>query len=271
MKILKLFFLSIVLVTSCVADNEPGIEQYYANRDAGIAFLEANKEKEGIVETETGLQYEVLVEGEGDYLSELDIIKMKYKSTLIDDTVLYSNQDLDDEQVGYNQINTLLPGLMEGLQQMQLGGKYKLYIPYELAYGESLDFNFIDPFSVIVMEVEPIESSFIQVKNSGLRYDILEEGTGEKPVANSRVKVHYEGSFLNGVVFDSSIEREEPFEFYVNSSVIEGWVEGVQLMNAGAKYKFFMPPSLAYGSTGNGVIPPNTPIIFELELLEILD
>lgn len=273
MKFLKVIFsfLSVLVLSSCMSDSDPGIEQYYPNRDAGIAFLEANKSNDGVVVTETGLQYEVLVEGEGDYLNELDIIKMKYKSTLIDDSVLYSNQGLDDELVGYSQISALLPGLTEGLQYMQLGGRYKLYIPYELAYGESLEFGFIDPFSVIIMEVEPLENSFIQIKNSGLRYDVIEEGVGEKPVADSRVKVHYEGSFLNGVVFDSSIERGEPFEFEVNPSVIQGWVEGVQLMNEGAKYRFFMPPSLAYGSTGNGLIPPNTPLIFEIELIEVLE
>lgn len=272
MSYLKVFFafLFVASINACATD-EPGIEQYYENRDAGIAFLEENKEKEGVFVTESGLQYEVVEEGEGDFISELDIIKMKYKSSLIDGTVLYTNQTLENEFVSYKEVGNLLPGITEGLQYMKIGSKYNLYIPYELAYGESLDYNFIEPFSVIVMEVEPVENAFIQIKNSGLRYDVIEEGTGEKPVENDKVRVHYEGSFLNGIVFDSSIAREEPAEFNVNSSIIEGWVEGLQLMNEGAKYKFFMPYDLAYGTTGSGAIPPFTPIIFELELIEILD
>ncbi len=104
---------------------------------------------------------------------------------------------------------------------------------------------------------------------SGLMYIVLKEGTGKKPMATDKVNVHYTGSFLDGKVFDSSVERGEPISFGLNQ-VIKGWTEGVQLMQEGAKYKFFIPSDLAYGQAGaGGVIPPNTDLIFEVELLKI--
>ncbi len=104
---------------------------------------------------------------------------------------------------------------------------------------------------------------------SGLKYIVLQEGTGNKPVATSNVKVHYTGMFLDGKVFDSSVQRGETIDFGLNQ-VIKGWTEGVQLMKEGAKYKFYIPSDLAYGERGaGGVIPPNADLIFEVELIKI--
>ncbi len=105
--------------------------------------------------------------------------------------------------------------------------------------------------------------------SSGLKYIVLQEGTGNKPVATSNVKVHYTGMFLDGKVFDSSVQRGETIDFGLNQ-VIKGWTEGVQLMSEGSKYKFYIPSNLAYGERGaGGVIPPNTDLIFEVELIKI--
>ena len=104
---------------------------------------------------------------------------------------------------------------------------------------------------------------------SGLKYIVLQEGTGNKPVATSNVKVHYTGMFLDGKVFDSSVQRGETIDFGLNQ-VIKGWTEGVQLMSEGSKYKFYIPSNLAYGERGaGGVIPPNADLIFEIELIKI--
>tara|TARA_B100000809_G_scaffold263627_1_gene317327 strand:+ start:12501 stop:13316 length:816 start_codon:yes stop_codon:yes gene_type:complete len=261
--------LLIIGLTSCSQDN-PGIEQYYTNRDKGIAFLKANLSNEGIEETASGLQYKILEEGEGDGVVETDIFKVRYKSSLIDGTVLYNNQSRDIEDLGYAQLNSLLLGAGEGLQLMNVGSNYTFYLPYELGYGIREDLSTIEPFSTIILEIELLEKSFLEITDSGLQYEIIKEGTGENALEDSKVKVDYHGTFLNGVVFDSSINRGQPDEFDVNQ-VIEGWTEGLQLMNTGSKFKFYIPSFLAYGSGGQGSIPPYTPLVFEVELLEIMD
>lgn len=104
---------------------------------------------------------------------------------------------------------------------------------------------------------------------SGLQYQILNKGEGPvHPAANSTVKVHYHGTLLDGTVFDSSVQRNEPISFPL-SRVIAGWTEGLQLMVAGDKFKFFIPSKLAYGNSAAGKIKPGSLLIFEVELLEI--
>lgn len=110
----------------------------------------------------------------------------------------------------------------------------------------------------------------VQVTNSGLQYEVIREGDGEQPQATDVVQVHYEGRLVNGHVFDSSYERGEPATFPLNQ-VIAGWTEGLQLMREGAHYQFVIPAGLAYGDRDvGGQIPPNSTLIFEVELLEII-
>ncbi|MDR0525623.1 MAG: FKBP-type peptidyl-prolyl cis-trans isomerase [Spirochaetaceae bacterium] len=117
---------------------------------------------------------------------------------------------------------------------------------------------------------ENAEKPGIQVTPSGLQYEVLAEGAGEKPGPEDTVLVHYRGTFIDGTVFDSSYDREEPTEFPLYA-VIPGWSEGVQLMNPGSKYRLYIPSELAYGSQGGGnVIPGYSTLIFEVELLSIV-
>ena len=105
---------------------------------------------------------------------------------------------------------------------------------------------------------------------SGLQYQVLREGNGKKPKATDQVRCHYEGTLINGTVFDSSYKRGEPAVFGLNQ-VISGWTEGVQLMQEGAKYRFFIPYNLAYGERGAGQqIPPFAALIFDVELIEVM-
>lgn len=105
---------------------------------------------------------------------------------------------------------------------------------------------------------------------SGLQYTILTEGTGRKPKASDTVRCHYEGTLIDGTVFDSSYRRGEPADFGLRQ-VISGWTEGVQLMSEGAKYRFFIPYNLAYGANGAGQdIPPYAALIFDVELIKVL-
>ncbi|MBQ4847651.1 FKBP-type peptidyl-prolyl cis-trans isomerase [Pseudoalteromonas sp. MMG013] len=110
----------------------------------------------------------------------------------------------------------------------------------------------------------------ITVTESGLQYEVVTTGEGEKPVADSKVRVHYHGTLINGTVFDSSYDRGEPAEFPVNG-VIAGWTEALQLMPAGSKWRLYIPHELAYGERGAGAsIAPFSTLVFDVELLEIL-
>ena len=104
---------------------------------------------------------------------------------------------------------------------------------------------------------------------SGLQYQVLKEGNGKKPSATDQVVCHYEGTLIDGTVFDSSYKRNQPATFGLNQ-VIAGWTEGVQLMHEGAKYRFFIPYNLAYGERGAGAqIPPFAALVFDVELIEV--
>lgn len=113
------------------------------------------------------------------------------------------------------------------------------------------------------------KKSGVITTKSGLQYQVLKEGNGQKPKATSRVKVNYEGRLLDGTVFDSSIARNHPVEFQL-SQVITGWTEGLQTMKEGGKTRFFIPANLAYGEVGAGdTIGPNSTLIFDIELLQV--
>ena len=110
----------------------------------------------------------------------------------------------------------------------------------------------------------------VTTTKSGLQYEVLKEGNGKHPKATDKVRCHYEGTLIDGTVFDSSYQRNEPAVFGLNQ-VITGWTEGVQLMGEGAKFRFYIPYLLAYGEAGAGAsIPPYNTLIFDVELLEVL-
>lgn len=110
----------------------------------------------------------------------------------------------------------------------------------------------------------------VQVTDSGLQYEVLQEGKGQSPGPDNKVKVHYHGMLLDGSVFDSSVDRNEPIDLPV-SGVIPGWTEALQMMTEGAKWKLYIPQELAYGSQGAGnAIAPYSTLVFEIQLLRVL-
>lgn len=117
---------------------------------------------------------------------------------------------------------------------------------------------------------ENVKREGVNVTESGLQYEIMTAGDGEKPSASSTVRTHYHGTLIDGTVFDSSVDRGEPAEFPVNG-VIAGWTEALQLMGVGSKWRLFLPYQLAYGERGaGGAIGPYAALVFEVELLAIV-
>ena len=112
------------------------------------------------------------------------------------------------------------------------------------------------------------ENPDVKETPTGLQYRVLREGDGDSPVAADKVKVHYAGRLMDGTEFDSSYKRGDPTEFGLNQ-VIKGWTEGLQLMSVGDKFRMVIPAELGYGSSGSRAIPPNSTLVFEVELISI--
>lgn len=181
--------------------------------------------------------------------------------------LLGSGMDVDAEAVArgiYDVLNQNPPALdlnvvTEALQT--LGQRA------EAAQAEA--FKALDAENKAFLE-ENKKADGVKVTDSGLQYEILTEGTGEKPTRESTVRVHYTGSLIDGTVFDSSVKRGTPAEFPVGG-VIKGWTEALQMMPVGSKWRLTIPQELAYGERGAGAsIPPFATLIFEVELLDIL-
>tara|TARA_B100000408_G_scaffold75320_1_gene57563 strand:+ start:251 stop:955 length:705 start_codon:yes stop_codon:yes gene_type:complete len=120
------------------------------------------------------------------------------------------------------------------------------------------------------LEKNKISDPDIKETPTGLQYRVIREGSGGSPTSMDQVQVHYEGRLLDDTIFDSSYEKDEPAVFRLNR-VIKGWTEGLQLMTAGAEFEFFIHPKLGYGQRGNQNIPPNSALIFKVELLKIFE
>jgi FKBP-type peptidyl-prolyl cis-trans isomerase FklB len=158
---------------------------------------------------------------------------------------VYNNEDL---KINPNEGNQLLNDYMRDIQAQKAAGAKE--------YGE----KFL---------AENKNRPEVITTNSGLQYQVIEEGNGASPKSNSTVTVHYHGTFIDGNVFDSSYQRNEPATFPVNG-VIAGWTEALQLMKTGAKYRLFIPSNLAYGEHGAGnAIPPHSALVFDVELISI--
>ncbi len=155
-----------------------------------------------------------------------------------------------------------LEAAMEGFQQLMQSKQAEMQAAQAAKAGETKAAG--EKFLAENKKKEGVKTTA-----SGLQYEVLKQGDGAKPAPTERVNVHYHGSLLNGKVFDSSVERGEPITFGVQE-VIKGWTEGLQLMQVGSKFKFYIPSDLAYGDNGAGAdIGPGETLVFEVELLKI--
>lgn len=262
------------------------------NRAASDSFLAENAARDGVKVTNSGLQYMILEEGpeEGATPVSTDQVTVHYVGTLRDGMEFDSSRARG--AAATFPLNQVIPGWTEGVQLMSEGDKYRFFIPPDLAYGEGgTPGGPIGPNEALIFEVELLnvvnpernlsastafleenaEKDNVKVTESGLQYQVLREGDagGASPDATDIVNVDYAGRLINGTEFDSSYQRGEPIVFPLNQ-VIPGWTEGVQLMSEGDKYRFFIPPDLAYGASGKGPIGPNEALIFEVELHDVV-
>ncbi len=218
----------------------------------------------GEVATDSGLQYTDVVVGADETPQTGDFVKVHYTGTLVDGTKFDSSVDRGEPFVFQLGVGNVIPGWDEGVGSMKVGGKRRLIIPPDLAYGSQGVGNVIPPNATLIFEVELLEVPRVKIEDRVV-------GSGAAPKRGDTLVVHYTGTLDDGTKFDSSVDRGEPFTFQIGAGqVIPGWEQGIITMKVGGKRRLTIPPDLAYGSRGaGGVIPPNATLIFEVELLEI--
>lgn len=173
-------------------------------------------------------------------------------------------------------------GLLAGMRDTITGKKEKLTQEEAYKKVDAVMSVFVEAMQASAAKNEEKEIEFLDENKtkagvittpSGLQYEIIKEAAGPKPTSDNMVAIHYEGTLLDGTVFDSSYNLDEPMEFHVRGigDYVPGWAEGLLLMSPGSKYKFYIPSELAYGAAGYGPIPPFATLIIETELFEIQD
>ena len=270
-----LYCLSLLFIISCGNKNEESIE---VKLEEAVMELKIGEE----VTTESGLKYEAITLGTGEKPSASDKVEVHYHGTLLDGTVFDSSVDRGETiKFGLNQV---IKGWTEGLQLMPVGSKFKFTIPSELAYGErktgKIPSNSTLIFEVELFSIEKAPPVFVDtdfnlpgredLTDSGLRMIIHKEGSGDVAKVGQTVYVHYTGLLETGKKFDSSHDRGQPFSFKLGQGrVIKGWEEALALMRPGEKRTLIIPPELGYGERAAGPIPPNSILIFEIELIKV--
>ncbi len=240
-------------------------------------------EEMNYTKTDSGLEYVITENGRGVRATAGSRVKVHYTGTLEDGTKFDSSLDRGEPFTFELGAGMVIKGWDEGIALMHVGDKAVLKIPADLGYG-GRDLKTIPPNSILIFEVElleimpvpKIEEYDIKGKvtsktESGLEYILVQEGTGIKAAAGNTVSVHYSGYLEDGTMFDSSVKRDQPFNFTLGmGQVIPGWDEGITLMKVGDKARLIIPSNLGYGERGaGGVIPPNATLVFDVELLEV--
>lgn len=285
---------------AAVTDSKETLSMTEAYALENQQYLETNKSSEDVQVTESGLQYKILAEGDGKTPTKDGFVTVHYRGKFIDGTEFDSSHGRGEPATF--PVGRVIPGFTEALLLMQEGDTFEVTIPSELGYGENgAGGGLIPGNSTLIFELELIEAMTeeevatlqqrrieaaaaegrefldqnaknegVQTTESGLQYRIIEDGSGKSPTEASQVTVNYSGKLINGEEFDSSYRRGQPASFPLNG-VIKGWTEGLQLMNEGSKYEFFIPYELGYGErgSGSGSIPPYATLIFIVELISV--
>ena len=253
-----------------------------------------------VVTKENGLKYTDDTVGTGKEAKMGDLVAIKFSAWVIKDSTGNLFEDWSNDSTKAKQSigstaktgkpykyllkeGSFIKGSAEGIAGMKVGGTRTIIIPSELAYGKqgigpippntSLKavITLVDDKEPIVANMWDVDSTKYKTTKDGLKYAIIEEGTGPQPDSGDLVTVDYSGFLAkDSTKFDSSVERDEPFTFKLGAHmVIPGWDEGIALMKQGGKARLIIPPSLGYGNRPNRVIPPNSTLIFDIHLIEV--
>ena len=218
---------------------------------------------DNFVQTDSGLQYEDVVVGDGEAIAAGDVVAVHYTLYLEDGSKVDSSLDRGQAFLFQAGRGWVIPGWDEGVVGLNIGGQRKLIIPSELGYGPTGAGGVSPPNATLYFEVEALEKVPLGIE------DVV-VGEGAEAVPGSVVSVHYVGTLEDGTQFDSSVDKGTPFEFQIGMRrVIPGWEYGIPGMKEGGKRILTIPSSLGYGPNGSGTIPPNATLIFEVELLEV--
>ncbi len=235
------------------------------------------------VTTPSGLKYIKVSEGEGPKAKSGMRVKVHYTGYLLNGDKFDSSVDRGEPieiMLGAGQV---IQGWDEGISYLSVGDKARIIIPYPLAYGEAgrppiiperatliFDVELVD--AVEVPEPKPFDVSGVKKERtpSGLEYYVVKTTEGEPVQLGSTISVHYTGYFESGEIFDSSVQRGQPIELQVGrGQVIQGWDEGLQLLNKGEKARLIIPYHLGYGENGHGPIPPKATLVFDVEIVDV--
>ena len=251
-----------------------------------------SKEYPDMKQTESGLMYQHTKEGDGKAPKKGHKITIQYTGYLEDGTMFETSKNRPNELVLKFGLNQMLPGWEEAFGMMKEGGTMKILLPPWLGFGEQGKGN-IPPNAHLTfdLELEKVTDPEVELKEdkaafesemalkypkakstkSGLRYIITEEGDGDFPKAGQTVEVHYSGFLTDGTKFDSSVDRDQTFEFTLGKGmVIKGWDEGIPLSKVGGKIKLLIPYWVAYGDQGRPpTIPPKATLIFDVEVISV--
>lgn len=242
-------------------------------------FDAKGKEK---MKTNSGLEVTFIEQGSGTKAAPGKIVTVHY-------TGYFENGDIFDSSVERGEPiefplgkGMVIPGWEEGIGLLRVGDKAKLFIPYQLAYGESgrgpipaksnliFDVELIEVREIPQVKAFNIENKEVITTESGLQYIVVEAGKGKQAEAGRVATVHYTGYLTDGEMFDSSVQRGQTFKFILGQGqVIQGWDEGVQLMSEGSKFRFIIPSDLGYGNREIGPIPAGSTLIFDVELIKV--
>ena len=263
-----------------------------------LGLFAAGCNENDIVQMENGINYMEDTLGTGAVADSGDFVSIHFKGWIVkDSTDLFADWSADSTRqtstIGSSKdfgqpvkyklgTGAFIKGIDAGIVGMKVGGMRTIIIPSELAYGKEgmgpvppntdmkVVIELLEANEPIKVDRWEVDSTKYQTTKSGLKYVILQNGTGENADSGRTVTVHYTGYFENGKIFDSSVERNEPITFVLGQGmVIPGWEEGIALLKKGGKAQLVIPPALAYGSMQRGEIPANSTLIFDVELVDV--